>query len=152
MSSAWVSFVAVGTTALLGVIAGGIQRCFYPAVKGQPPGWVFSVVWTILYFCLAFAGIRILAVKNNKGTGRSVGRHLAFFALLALLALWPFVQWYWCSTGVALLIIIMALILTIILIVIMIPKDKWASILLVPLALWLGYATLLNWRLAQKYE
>lgn len=144
--------LAVVISAFLIYLAGSLRRCTYLPVEGQPPNWVFSIIWPILYMLLAYAGYRIWKVRDITGTKGSIGRRLAFFLLLGMLVLWPITQWIWCSPPFSLLIILLALILSIGLLIVMIPKDKVSSLLLLPLVLWLFYASILNWRVATQNE
>ena len=141
-----VPILAVGISAFLIYIAGSLRKCIYPSVEGQPPNWIFAVIWPILYVLIAWVGERIWRARENTGT------RMLFFTLLGLLVLWPFVHWYWCTSSFSLVVIILALVLSIGLIVSIFPTDKIASLLLLPLVLWLSYASILNWRTARLYE
>lgn len=145
-----VPLIAVAIAIFLIWLGGSLQRCIYPSVKGQPSSWVFSVVWPILYICIAWAGVKIWKVRDITESKGSIGRRCAYILLLAMLSLWPFVHWYWCAPSFSVIIILLALILSLILLIVMIPKDKIASLLLLPLVLWLSYASILNWRIAKN--
>lgn len=134
--------VAIGI--MLMWIARYIRKCIYPRVKGEPPGWVFSIVWTILFIILFYTGNRIWLVRDEHGY--SVGRRVSFILLISMLVLWTYTQWYWCRPDIGMLIILIALLLSIGLCVVMIHKEIIVSLLLIPLILWLGYASVLNWR------
>lgn len=142
----WIPILAVLVSAFLIYLAGSLRKCIYPAVSGQPPGWVFSVIWPILYVLLAYAGERIWRVRDITGKGGSFGRRLAFFLLLLMLILWPVFHWILCAPAFSMLIILISLILALGLFIVMLPKDGVAAVLLVPLILWLSYASILNWR------
>jgi len=139
----FVPILIVAISAFLIYLAGAMRKCIYPSVQGQPPNWVFSVVWPILYVLLAWAGERIWRCKN-------ITSRVVFVLLLSMLVLWPFVQWYWCSSSFSLIIILFSLVLSIGLLAIMVPQDYVSSILLLPLVLWLSYASLLNWRVSKQ--
>lgn len=146
----WIPILTVVISAFIIWIAGFMRRCVYVPVRGQPPDRIFSVVWPILYGLLAYAGNRIWRVRNVMETGGSAGRRLAFFLLLLMLILWPFVHWVWCSPPFSMIVILLALILSISLLIVMIPKDWISSLLLLPLVLWLSYASILNWRVVKQ--
>lgn len=148
----WVPILGVAIGAFLIWLAGSMQRCIYPRVEGQPPGWVFSIVWPILYVLLAWAGERIWRVRDITGTKGSPGRRIAFFLLIGMLVLWPVVHWIWCSPAFSMVVILLALLLAFALMIVMVPKDWISSLLLLPLVLWLGYASILNWKIAKRYE
>ena len=55
----------------------------------SPPGWVFPVVWTILYLAMGYAAWRVYTKEENPGQRRlSLGLYLA---QLLLNFLWPIV-------------------------------------------------------------
>lgn len=146
----WVPILSVTIASFLIYLGGSIARCIYPRVKGQPANWVFSVVWPILFICLAFAGQMIWGFE-------STGRRIGFILLLLTLVLWPFVHWYWCAPSFSMIVILLSLILSTLLLISVIPKGVNGSknhllvaLLLLPLVLWLAYASVLNWRTAKE--
>lgn len=143
----WGGWVAVGLTLIAAILTflGGMLRrgCEMMAVRGQPPNWVFSVIWPLLFVFIAIAGYRIFSKTI------SVGRRIAFITILFLLALYPVVAWGLCSSAFGTLIIVMTILFLLMLMVAMIGKDAWSIVLLLPLLLWLSYATILSYRSAK---
>ena len=105
----------------------------------SPPGWLFPIVWTVLYLVMGYASYRVLiAGGNSKGALRLYG------AQLAVNFLWPLIffglSWY--LTAFFLLVILWVLIL-------LTQKafsqvDPVSADLLIPYLLWVTFAGYLN--------
>jgi tryptophan-rich sensory protein len=114
----------------------------------NPPNSIFGPVWTALYLLMALAFWRILRLP-----GRTPGRDAAigvFLAQLALNVLWSFLFFAARSPALGLLDIVPQLLLIIATIALFRPLDRLAAACLVPLALWVAFASALNfeiWRL-----
>lgn len=134
----WIPIVCVVIAAVLTSLGGLMKKCEF-FVKGQPPGWVFSIVWPILFVLLAFAGQQIWKTE-------SIALKIGFILLLLTLVAWPYLQWTLCSPILGVITIISALVLVISLVVVGTVTNYWIGILLVPLLLWLSYATVLDIR------
>lgn len=108
----------------------------------SPPGWVFAVVWTILYLLMGYASYRVL-VSGAEPAG--IRRALRLYgAQLALNFLWPLVffgfGWYLVA-----FIVLVALWILIFLTVRAFSKiDETAGNLLLPYLLWVTFAGYLN--------
>ena len=113
----------------------------------NPPNEVFGPVWTVLYVMMAIAAWRVW-----RATDRETARGpLAMFALqLALNLGWTVAFFGLERTGSAVAVIV-ALELTIITTAFAFrPIDRLAAVLMVPYALWVAFAGVLNiaiWRL-----
>ena len=114
----------------------------------NPPNWIFAPVWTTLYILMAYAVWRILKVTN-----RFVERRVAlmlFFLQLALNALWSWLFFGLNNPLAGLLNIIPQLLIVVATIDRFRRLDLVAALCLVPLAVWVAFASLLNfeiWRL-----
>lgn len=106
-----------------------------------PPDWLFAPVWTVLYVLMAVAAWRVWRVA-----GFSAGRPalLAFGVQLALNLGWSVVFFGMNAVGAALAEMIALLTAIVVTLVLFIRIDRLAGILLMPYALWVGYALLLN--------
>lgn len=106
-----------------------------------PPGWLFPIVWTILFVLMGIASYLVLQAENPYGKSLALGFYLAqlffnfcwsiiFFNLKAYLAalLWLVVLWF--------LILITAFLFY--------QKSKAAGLLLTPYLLWVFFAGYLN--------
>ena len=107
-----------------------------------PPNLAFAPVWTLLYALMAFALWRILMLPTQT-PGRAAAL-AAFFVQLALNAAWPWMFFAANSTLFGLINIIPQLALIVLTTVLFFQLDKVAAWCLVPLAAWVGYATLMN--------
>ncbi len=146
------AFTAVVATAAAGQLAAypNLTPWYAELVKPSfnPPNWVFGPVWTTLYVLMALAVWRIL-----RRSEASVARRLAlilFFIQLALNAAWSW-MFFGAHSPLLGMINIIPQFLVILATVIMFHRlDKLAAWCLVPLAAWVGFASLLNiaiWRL-----
>ena len=108
----------------------------------SPPGWVFGVVWTILYLLMGYACFLIWTADIQQ---EEKARALKLYAAqLAVNYLWPLVffglQWRLAAFGI--LIVLWVLIYQTIRAFSEI--DEKAANLLIPYILWVSFATYLN--------
>lgn len=108
----------------------------------SPPGWIFPVVWTVLYLLMGYASYRITESDVPKEDRRKA---LIFYGIqLFLNFLWPIVffgyQWYFAA-------FILLLVLWAFIYVTMYyfeQIDEPAELLLIPYLLWVTFAGYLN--------
>ena len=98
-------------------------------LKFQPPSYVFGIVWPILYLMLGFAWV------NSKS------HSLWYLILSLLLCAWIFV--YSCQKNkyLALAIILFCIMFVLFCYTL---SNKISQVLLIPLFVWLSFATLLS--------
>lgn len=133
--------LAVGGLATL--ISGGMDS--YSVLNQpplSPPGWIFPIVWTILYLAMGYASYRVLTSQADRN---DIKQALTFYGIqLALNFLWPLVffglGWYWAAFVLLVLLWIfiyltMRMFGTI---------DDTAENLLIPYLLWVTFAGYLN--------
>ena len=107
----------------------------------NPPDWVFSPIWVLLYFMMAVAGWRIWT-KNSAGAGRYA--LLLFSVQLALNLGWSVLFFGYQQVGIALLEMFV-LIFTVTLTTLQFwAIDRNAGILFLPYGVWLLFAAVLN--------
>lgn len=108
-----------------------------PRVAFQPPGYVFGIVWTVLYLLF---GCYLHLLINNKGGGRVL---LALWTInMALNLLWsPLVFVH--KRYVHGLYVSMAILATLIAMLVL-SETTQLKVLLVPYLTWMILATLLN--------
>ena len=112
-----------------------------------PPDALFGPVWTVLYVCMAIAAWR---VWKKGGFGAAGGALTLYLVQLALNAAWSFLFFGLHRPGWAALEIVILLAAIVGTIRAFRSHDRLAAMLLVPYALWVGYATALTfaiWRL-----
>lgn len=104
------------------------------SVKFRPPGYVFGIVWPILYILLGLSWI-----NSNPSSNKTI--ELLYFVLSSLLAYWIVV--YACQKNKRNAVFIMlAIILNIGILMVQIPKKS--QLYLVPLGIWLLFALLIS--------
>ncbi|MCI4677718.1 tryptophan-rich sensory protein [Rhodoblastus acidophilus] len=112
-----------------------------------PPNAVFGPVWTLLYALMALAFWRILIQPKQKARSLAIG---VFLAQLALNVIWSYAFFAAHSPLLGLIDIIPQEILVVATTILFWRLDRLAGLCLLPLALWVGYAAVLNlavWRL-----
>ena len=141
------SIITVSSTAILASLfmARGINSFWYLTVRPSitPPGWVFSVVWTILYILLAWSLYSCLTCTKNKKICSRV--ELLFAVNLLLNFLWGFL-FFWMRKPLFAFFDIIALWISIIAII----YGTWnvnrkSALLLIPYLLWVTFAGVLNY-------
>ena len=107
-----------------------------------PPGWVFSVAWTILYILLGVALYLVIRV-----TRRGVNKMLAytlFAAQLVLNGLWSYMFFGAHLPAFALVNLLVLFVVAIWMARVFDSIDKWAGYLVIPYILWMMFAFYLN--------
>lgn len=109
-----------------------------------PPGWVFPLVWTLLYLLMGYGSWLCLPAppaQRRQAWG-------LYVIQLILNSLWPLLffryqQWY-----PALLLLLALFLLVLLMSLAFFQAEKRAGWLQVPYVLWLGFALYLNWMIA----
>ena len=129
-----------GLGALLGGGMDSYQTLNQPPLS--PPGWIFPIVWTILYLLMGWASYRVLVSDAPREERKKA---LTFYGIqLFLNFLWPVVffglGWYWAA-----FIVLLALwILIYVTMHLFGLIDDTAENLLIPYLLWVTFAGYLN--------
>lgn len=147
----WALFV-VPAVMLLGFISGTVSgsgednRWYAELMKPdfQPPGWIFGVVWPILYLMIGLAFSMVLHARGAKG--RTVAIAL-FSSQLILNYLWSplFFGMHKVTSGLYLIILIFLLAVAATFAFGRIRKA--AAWLMVPYLAWLSFAIMLNYKI-----
>lgn len=133
-----------GVAAIGGAVTGGAVDTWYRTLEKpafNPPDGVFAPVWTVLYAMMAVAGWRVWRSRRAPGRRGALG----LFALqLGLNFTWSalFFGLHW--IGVALVEIAVLLLAIVATTRAFLRIDRAAGLLLVPYALWVAFATVLN--------
>ncbi len=104
----------------------------------NPPNWIFAPVWTALYVLIAIGGWRVWQRARNGWSMK------LWWAQLSLNFLWSPVFFSAHRVGLALGVILLLLVTILALIVTSRRLDGLASLLFVPYALWVAFASMLN--------
>lgn len=113
-------------------------------IKGPffPPGWIFGVMWTIIYILIGFASYRVfMRLKEEK---KSYFELSSYFIQLILNFLWPIIFFKFRLYGLAVIEIVILIIFIIITTIKFFKIDKLSGVLFIPYLIWTFYATYLN--------
>lgn len=113
----------------------------------RPPNWLFGPVWLVLYLSIAVSGWLVWRDVGPEAAAVA----LAIYALqLVLNGLWSVIFFGLHRPGLAFAEILCLLVAILATIAAFYPLHPIAAYILIPYALWVGFATLLNysiWRL-----
>ena len=107
-----------------------------------PPGWLFPIVWGILYALMGIGAARIWLSEPSKE--RSWALNL-FVIQLVVNFFWSLIFFNAQAFGFALLWLILLWVLVLLMILQFRKVDKWAAWLQIPYLLWLTFAAYLNY-------
>lgn len=109
----------------------------------SPPGWVFPIVWSILYLLMAIAFYRIwLSGKSGKNVSKAM---TYYFIQLALNLIWPIIFFKFNLYGLAFIDLLLLLIFILLTTFEFFKIDKIAGILMIPYIIWVSFAGILNY-------
>ena len=109
-----------------------------------PPGWVFGVVWPVLYGLLIVYAIYIWNMVADSKLRNGL---MALYGLnIFLNAFWTFLFFYQHNIAGALVDLIALWISTFVLILMTLKVSRFAAALLLPYVLWLSFALYLNYQ------
>ena len=135
-------------TELVGVLSGiiaGNSFSFYKEIVRppfSPPGWIFPIVWIILY---ALMGISAYFIYTSKVTVRQKNFALAVYAIqLVVNFLWSIVFFRLEMVGLSVIIILLLLLLIVVMICVFYRIRPVAAYLNIPYLLWTAFASYLN--------
>jgi translocator protein len=112
-----------------------------------PPGWMFGLVWTILYILLGIVLAMILHARGAKARRIALGLFAAQFAVNLI---WSPLFFAAHQVTAALVLILVLLGLAIISTYATARVRKSAAWLMLPYLVWLSLATILNFQIDQK--
>lgn len=128
--------------ALSGLLAGNSFSFYQELVKPPlaPPGWLFPVMWVILY---ALMGISVFLIYTSDAKGKT--RAFVIYALqLFVNFMWPIVFFRFEMLGLSVTVILTLLVLLIVMLVLFYQIRPAAAYLNVPYLLWILFASYLN--------
>lgn len=133
--------VAALGTAFTDTSSNWYQSLIIPAL--QPPGIVFTIVWTILYILIA-SSLSIVSI-NPKSAKKTL---LLFASNGVLNVLWTYTFFYLQKPASAVFVMILIVITAAFLFAETYRVDKTAAYLLIPYLIWLCFAMYLNYEIA----
>ncbi|MCJ7689503.1 MAG: tryptophan-rich sensory protein [Clostridiaceae bacterium] len=109
----------------------------------SPPGWVFPVVWTVLFFLMAVAAYRIW-MKGKSG--EDVSKALILYSVqLFLNFLWSIIFFRYRLYAIAFLELLILLVFILLTTFEFYRIDKTAGYLMIPYIVWVSFAGVLNY-------
>ncbi len=112
-----------------------------------PPGWIFGPVWTLLYIAMAVAAWLVWLEGGWKSNRIALSLYIV---QLIFNAAWSWLFFGVHTIGGALVDIVILWLLILTTLILFWRRRPTAGLLLLPYALWVGFATALNfqiWRL-----
>ncbi|MGI6403131.1 MAG: TspO/MBR family protein [Oscillospiraceae bacterium] len=134
-------------TELIGVlsslVSGNIKQTYTSFLKPPfaPPGWIFGIVWPVLYLLMGIAAYRIYQTAQSPERKKAI---TFYWVQLFVNFLWPILffrfQQLWISVAVIVLLDLLVFLTT----MRFCKRDKAAGYLMLPYLLWILFATYLN--------
>ncbi len=129
-----------------GLLSGsGADNGWYRALQKpdwNPPGWVFGVVWPILYTMMGLSLAMILNARGAAGRGAAIGTFaIAFLANLV----WSPLFFGMHQVSNALWVVLFMLLSTVVTAILFHRIRRGAALLLLPYLAWLCFAAFLNY-------
>ena len=133
----------------VGLLSGWLSRegqRIYPKITAlpplSPPGWVFPVVWVLLYALMGYAAAR--AYRAPRSVDRSQALNL-FVAQLAVNFLWSPIFFNLRAYGLAFAWLLLLILLVAAMTYFFRKVDKRAALSQIPYLVWLLFAAYLNY-------
>jgi len=145
------------------VLAGFVAACFATASTGamfspdewyerlkkpswQPPGWLFGPVWMVLYSMIAISGWLVWGAGPWEATLLAL---IVFAVQLVLNALWSYLFFGKHRPDLALIDVVALLASVLAMIVLFASLHSTAALMLVPYAMWVTFAMILNYTIVR---
>ena len=134
--------IPLATGGIAGLLTRGSMDTYSQIVRPplSPPGWVFPVVWTILYILMGVAFYLVWQSEyENKKTAL-----LLYFAQLAMNFIWPILFFNLEAYGISFVWLLIMLVLILFTAIAFYAADKRAGYLMIPYFVWVLFAGYLN--------
>ena len=107
----------------------------------SPPGWLFPVVWTILYALMGVSAARVWLTKESEARSRGLNLYVA---QLIVNFFWSLIFFNAQAFGFALLWLLLLWALVFLMVRQFHRVDRLAALLQIPYLIWLTFAAYLN--------
>ena len=138
------ALIALAVGALSGLLTEGSMDFYAQSVVKPilaPPGWLFPVVWTVLYALMGIGSAMIWLAP--PGSARNRGLNL-YIAQLIVNFFWSLIFFNAQAFGFAAIWLILLWVLVLLMILQFWKVDKLAAKLQIPYLIWLTFAAYLN--------
>ena len=106
-----------------------------------PPGWLFPVVWTVLFALMGISAALIYREEESKERNRGLN---LFIAQLIVNFFWPLIFFNAQTYGFAFVWLLLLWVLVLLMILAFYKVNRTAAWLQVPYLIWLTFAAYLN--------
>jgi tryptophan-rich sensory protein len=145
------TLICVAVVLLLGQLSGAIagsssEDPWFAALEKPatfPPGYLFGIVWTVLYILMGVALAMIVVARDSRWRRPAL---IAFAVQLVLNLAWSPMFFGEHQMSVALAIVLALAVAVIVTIVLFARVRRAAAVLLLPYLIWVLFAALLNWQ------
>lgn len=111
-----------------------------------PPGWLFPIVWTILYALMGLASYFIMIEPESQQKKDAL--RLYYFQL-AINFFWPIIFFNLGNVTIAFWWLLVLLIVSVATLIMFFKQDNRAGWLFLPYVIWLAFAAILNFGIMQ---
>ncbi len=132
--------LAVG--ALSAFASGSFSEQYAVIVKPpmSPPGWVFPIVWTLLYLAMGYASYLVMSVGGRDAKDAMT----VYYVQLVLNFLWPILFFRFRLYTFSVFVLILLVAAVTVMVIRFSHVDERAGYLTLPYLIWLCYALYLN--------
>lgn len=146
----WWPGICVGITViaiqLIGWYISSLGQPWYDTLilpSFTPPKWMFSVVWPVLYICAGLSAIIAWEYTRRRRIWYTI---MSLFAVNAgVNLLWSFTFFYLHALAAAVVVAVLLELSILSLMVSLYAHVRRSAVLLIPYALWVGYAIALSY-------
>ena len=137
----WAIVPTVASGVAAGLLSGsGGNYESYAKPPLSPPGWLFPVVWAVLYLLMAIG----MAMVWNTDPARAKPARRSYILQLVVNLLWPFIFFRWEMFGAAAVWLLLLIALVVIMTLRFEELNPRAAYLQIPYLIWLCFAAYLN--------
>ena len=150
------NYKTLGICILIPLAVGGLSALFtmgsmqdFAALKQpplSPPGWLFPVVWTVLFVLMGIASYLVL--ETASGVEAKKNAFKAYFLQLGFNFMWSIIFFTLGAYEVAFVWLLALLALIVITTVKFYNINRYAAIFMLPYILWVSFAGYLNLAIA----